>query len=140
MTRTTLAAATAASVLFVAISGTAFAQGIGGTTPGSSPSGTMSAPGSAPSGAPTGLSPQNGAGMSSPSGTERGTEPSAVILPNVEKMTPAQIQAGLQSNGFENIRNLKKQGQAYNATATKDGQPVKLQIDASSGRVTTTNN
>ncbi len=139
MTRSTLATAATVSLLF-AISGAAYGQGVGGTPPGSNPTGTMTTPRTNTGGAPTGLSPQNSDSMSSPTGAAPTAEPSAVILPHIDKMTPAQIQAGLQSNGFDNVRNLKKQGQAYNATATKDGQPVKLQIDASSGRVTTTNN
>jgi hypothetical protein len=139
MTRLNLAAATAASLL-LAISGTALAQGVGGTAPEAAPGGTSTAPKSDSGGAPTGLPAQGDEGMSPRSGAGSASGPSAIVLPNVDKMTPAQIEARLQSNGFDNVRNLKRQGDAYNATATKDGQPVKLQIDASSGRVTTTNN
>ena len=134
-----LAAAMTASLL-LAISGTVLAQGVSGAAPGAAPGGTMAAPKSDSGGALNGLPAQSDDEMSSPSSAGSGSGPSAVVLPNVDKMTPAQIQARLQSSGFDNVSNLKRQGDAYNATATKDGQPVKLQIDANSGRVTTTNN
>lgn len=129
MTRSTLATATA--VLLIATSGVAFSQGVGTTPPGSNPGGVTTMPRSDTGGAPA-LSTQG-----SPAAPEKGA--SALTLPGVDKMTPAQIQAQLQSNGFENIRNFTKQGDGYSATATKGGQPVKLRIEASSGRVTTTN-
>jgi hypothetical protein len=129
MTRLTLV--TAAAALLMAISGPAFAQGVGATPPSSSPGGATTMPRSDTSGAPA-MSTQD-----SPTAPEKGA--AAVTLPGVDKMTPAQIQAQLQSNGFQNIRNFTKQGDGYSATATKNGQPVKLRIEASSGRVTTTN-
>jgi hypothetical protein len=130
MTRSTLA--TAAAFLLIAISGPAFAQGVGTTPPSENPGGAITVPRSDTGGAPA-LSTQG-----SPASPEKGA--AALTLPGVDKMTPAQIQAHLQSNGFENIRNFTKQGDGYSATAIKDGQPVKLRIEASSGRVTTTNN
>jgi hypothetical protein len=139
MTRLNLAAATAASLL-LAISGPVLAQGVGGTAPAENPAGTMTAPKSDSSGAIKGLPAQNDQGAGSSAGIRGESGLNAVVLPNVDKMTPAQIQARLQSSGFDNVRNLSRQGDQFNATATKDGQPVKLQIDANSGRVTTTNN
>ena len=139
MTRSSLAVTTAAA-LRVAISGAALAQGVGGgsaTNP--SAGGALITPRSDPNGM-SGMPAQSDQGSGAP--TKLGTDaaPSALTLPGVDKMTPAQIQARLQSNGFQNIRNFTKQANGYSATATKDGQPVKLIIEASSGKVITTNN
>ena len=137
---TRLTPATAAAALLMAISSPAFAQGVGATSPSPNPGGattmprsdTSTMPGSDRSGAPA-LSTQGSSAAS-----EKGA--TALTLPDVDKMTPAQIQAHLQSGGFQNIRNFTKESDGYSATATKDGKPVKLRIEASSGRVTTTNN
>lgn len=136
MTRSSLAVTTAA-ILLVATSGAALAQSMGGTPP-SNPNagGALITPRSNPNGMPA----QSDQGSGAPTSLGMGAAPSALTLPGVDKMTPAQIQARLQSSGFQNIRNFMKQNDGgYTATAVKNGQPVKLMIEASSGRVTTTN-
>ena len=135
MTRPSLALTTAAA-LVVSISGAALAQSVGGSAPGGNAGGALITPRSDPNSMPT----QNAPGMGAPTNLGNGAGPSALTLPNVDKMSPAQIQARLQSSGYENIRNFTKQNDGgYTATAMKDGQPVKLRIEASSGRVITTN-
>ena len=137
MTRSSLAMTTAAALL-VSISGAAFAQGVGGSAPGGNAGGALITPRSNPNSMPSKSDEGTGG---APTNLGNGAAPSALTLPNVDKMTPAQIQARLQSSGFQNIRNFTKQHDGgYTATAMKDGQPVKLMIEASSGRVTTTNN
>lgn len=136
MIRSSLAMTTAAALL-VSISSAALAQGMGGSAPGGNAGGALIMPRSTPNNMPSQSSEGTG---SAPTNLGNGAAPSALTLPNIDKMTPAQIQARLQSSGFQNIRNFTKQHDGgYTATAMKDGQPVKLLIGASSGRVTTTN-
>lgn len=137
MTRSGLAVTTAAALL-VAVSGAALAQSIGGPASEPPAGGALITPKSNPS-ISGGTPAQTGESSGAPTNLGTGAAPSALTLPNVDKMTPAQIQARLQSNGFQNIRNFTKQADGYSATAVKDGQPVKLRIEASSGRVITTN-
>lgn len=50
-----------------------------------------------------------------------------------QDMTDAQIQQKLQADGYTNIGTLKREKGHIDATATKNGQTVKLAIDPKTG-------
>jgi hypothetical protein len=50
-------------------------------------------------------------------------------------MAADQVRKHLQRDGYRNVRDLKMEGDAYSATATKAGKSYKLQVDPQTGNV-----
>jgi hypothetical protein len=48
------------------------------------------------------------------------------------------VQSFLQSKGYADVRDLKRQGDTFTATAYKDNQVVRVNVDARSGKITDT--
>jgi predicted small secreted protein len=73
------------------------------------------------SGATTAPGSQSGTGM--PTGTQSGA------------MSEGQIRNALQSEGYSQISNLRREGDAFVAQAQRNGQNMMVRVDAQSGRI-----
>jgi hypothetical protein len=51
------------------------------------------------------------------------------------RLTMDEVRARLQRDGYSNVRNLRRDGDIYRATATRNGHSYNIDIDPQSGRV-----
>jgi hypothetical protein len=52
-------------------------------------------------------------------------------------LTAAQVKSRLEAAGYTNVKNIKKEGDHFDAMATaKDGKRVALDVDAQTGAIT----
>ena len=52
-------------------------------------------------------------------------------------LTAAQVKSRLDAAGYTNVRNVKKEGDHFDAVATaKDGKRMSLDVDAKTGAIT----
>jgi len=105
-----------AAALLLGASSLAFAQDAG------SGSGSDSSPSTE-----TGASPSQGQ-PGGPTGSEMQGSESA-------QLSEATVKSKLESEGYSNVMGVMRSGEKYEATAQKDGKPVKLFIDATTGIV-----
>ena len=47
----------------------------------------------------------------------------------------ARIRSMLEKQGYANVQNIRREGDAYTATATKDGEGVNIRIDPQLGQI-----
>jgi hypothetical protein len=59
----------------------------------------------------------------------------AVQLPTGPVLSEDEIRQRLQKEGYTHVTELRRQGPSYEAKAMRDGKPVNLTIDASTGSV-----
>ena len=63
---------------------------------------------------------------------------SAVGTVAAQDLTPAQVKSRLEAAGYTDVRNVRREGDHFDAKATqKDGKPVSLDVDAKTGAITT---
>lgn len=55
-------------------------------------------------------------------------------------MTDAQVTAKLQAAGYSNVKNVKQEGDHFDADATKNGKSVHVHVNARTGAITPANN
>jgi hypothetical protein len=130
-----------ATALILSLSGAAFAQSSGaGATPNSG------------SGVPQGVSPSLEHGIDS-QGMERGTTrdplqnstregvetPRTMTNPDQPATEPvaaeSRIRSMLEKQGYADVQNIQRVGDAYTATATKGGETVNVRIDPQLGQI-----
>jgi predicted aspartyl protease len=51
-------------------------------------------------------------------------------------MTSAQVTAKLQAAGYASVHHVAREGDHFDADATKNGKPVHLHVDAKTGAIT----
>jgi hypothetical protein len=105
-----------------------------------------SGPGATPnSGVPQGESPRLERGIDS-QGMERGTTREGVEAPRgMTNPEPApttepvasesRIRSMLEKQGYGDVQNIQRSGDAYTATATKGGETVNIRIDPQLGQI-----
>ena len=57
-----------------------------------------------------------------------------VLIPGDRPVTEAQVRERLQGDGYTDIRVMRSAGY-FEVTATKDGKPAALAVDAATGRL-----
>jgi len=75
----------------------------------------------------TGASPSQGQ-PGGPTGSEMQGSESA-------QLSEATVKSKLEAEGYSNVMGVMRSGEKYEATAQKDGKPVKLFIDATTGTI-----
>ena len=75
----------------------------------------------------TGASPSQGQ-PGGPTGSEMQSSESS-------QLSEATVKSKLESEGYSNVTGVMRSGEKYEATAEKDGKPVKLFIDATTGTI-----
>lgn len=55
-------------------------------------------------------------------------------------MTDAQVTQRLQAAGYSNVKNVKREGDHFDADATKNGMSVHVHVNARTGAITPANN
>ncbi len=50
-------------------------------------------------------------------------------------LTPDQVKARLDAAGYSNVRIVRREGDHFDAKATKDGKEVSLDVDAKTGAI-----
>jgi hypothetical protein len=62
---------------------------------------------------------------------------SAIGIAAAADLTAAQVKSRLETAGYTNVQNVKKEGDHFDAKATaKDGKRVSLDVDAQTGAIT----
>ena len=65
-----------------------------------------------------------------------GLAASAISIATAQDLTAAQVKSRLEAAGYTNVQNVKKEGDHFDAMATKDGKRVALDVDARTGAIT----
>ena len=66
---------------------------------------------------------------------EAQTPPDQATIPGESAASEARIRAMLEKQGYGDVQNIQKQGDAYIATATKEGERVQVRIDPQLGQI-----
>lgn len=61
--------------------------------------------------------------------------PSEQTVPGESAASEARIRTMLEKQGYGDVQNIQKAGDAYTATATKEGQNVQVRIDPQLGQI-----
>jgi hypothetical protein len=61
---------------------------------------------------------------------------SAIGIAAAADMTRNQVKTKLEAAGYANVQNIRKEGDHFDAKATKDGIQVSLDVDAKTGAIT----
>lgn len=61
--------------------------------------------------------------------------PDAQAQPGESAASEARIRAMLEKQGYGDVQNIQKQGDAYIATATKEGERVQVRVDPQLGQI-----
>jgi len=118
MMRTAASLAFAAALTFI-VSGAALAQsGLDGAIPGSGDG-----------------QPGSVGGPQKPRDMPEAQMPPEQTIPGESVASEARIRAMLEKQGYGDVQNIQKQGDAYIATATKEGQKVQVHIDPQLGQI-----
>jgi hypothetical protein len=70
-----------------------------------------------------------------PEGQPGGTIPEVQAPPGESAASEARIRAMLEKQGYGDVQNIQKQGDAYIATATKEGERVQVRVDPQLGQI-----
>ena len=57
------------------------------------------------------------------------------VQPGESAASEARIRAMLEKQGYGDVQNIQKQGDAYIATATKEGERVQVRVDPQLGQI-----
>jgi len=121
---------TLAAIAAAIVGGTAAAQDR--STPGAGGAQTSTPPSSDTQGS----SGDGKMGTSYPAfGDENANPENAVKRGDIDENS---VQSLLQSKGYADVRDLKRQGDTFTATAYKNNQVVRVNVDARSGQITDT--
>jgi hypothetical protein len=60
---------------------------------------------------------------------------SAIGTVAAQELTAAQVKTRIEAAGYTNVRDIRREGDHFDAKASKDGKQVSLDVDARSGAV-----
>ena len=61
---------------------------------------------------------------------------SAIGVAAAQDLTRDQVKSRIEAAGYTNVKNVRKEGDHFDAKATKNGQEVALDVDAKTGAIT----
>ncbi len=61
---------------------------------------------------------------------------SAIGIAAAQELTRDQVKTKIEAAGYTNVRDVRKEGDHFDAKANKDGQQVSLDVDAKTGAIT----
>ena len=61
---------------------------------------------------------------------------SAIGIATAQDLTRDQVKTKIEAAGYTNVRSVRKEGDHFDAKATKNGQEVALDVDAKTGAIT----
>ena len=61
---------------------------------------------------------------------------SAIGIAAAQELTRDQVKTKIEAAGYTNVRAVRKEGDHFDAKATKDGQTVSLDVNAKTGAIT----
>lgn len=73
--------------------------------------------------------------QSADSPTAPETIPERIQQPGESAASEARIRAMLEKQGYGDVQNIRKQGDAYIATAIKEGERVQVRVDPQLGQI-----
>ena len=60
---------------------------------------------------------------------------SAIGIATAQELTRDQVKSRIEAAGYTNVRDVRKEGDHFDAKATKNGQEMSLDVDAKTGAI-----